>query len=1159
MQRKVHGFLVGSIFLAGTWCGLSNGVQAQQVFNWTNGGGNLAWTNSANWDIGSSYPGKLSTTDTAAFPAGSPTGTINIGSPVTLGVMSLGNNSAGNTIAGSAISLSNGGSIIMTNINNQGLNNVISAPVALLGSGTIENDNLSSTSYWTGRLSITGSLSGAGALTIATTNGGLVELAGNNSGYTGAISVVSTTPNLGGLFGGTIGGASALNFTNGSWRGYAAGTSSPITINAGATFFDWAGSMNSNITINSGGTLTLGTGGGNQNVYYGAISGGGVVAAAGNGNIYSGWTDNWFAGASPNTITGSVNVQSGRLYLDKTAGVNAIGTAGVNVGSSGNTALVIWQANNQINGTAPITLLSAGNLTDSGGTMNSGQLWLNGHNDTIAGLQDTGGSGTAIVENDATTTISALTLSPSAGSTYSYGGRIRDASGPGLGTLTLGLSGAGRQILSGAITYSGATTINGGTLTLNGSKSNANIQVNSGTFNGSGLITFQPNNEIIVGSTGKFDASSGSWNIAGLSTSPVTLLDFSSGGSFVSPSSGSLNSLLTPASAAKYTLSKVNNSIVATLLAYNDWVVDASGSWSTSGNWLNGIVPNGAGSPANFGDVITAPRTVTVNIPVTLGSMSFNNYNQYTLQSSAGSNNITLNNSGEDPTISVGAGSHAINAGIVLAGNGALDVTITPQGSTLTIAGNISEATPGTGVLNIEAASAGTVILSGTNTFTGGLNVSGGVLTAAGGRALASNIAVNVLQGATFGLSADTDYQTISSLNCQGGNTVVYPNGGTLNVAANGNNTINGLVGSGVVILTASDAGVTQTFLNNGAFTGNLNINNGFINTPQGANYAFGAASGTTTLNNLTWNGIGSTAVNFRFTGTSVNFGDYGGGPTFSGNVAIDPGTVVNWNTGGGNSGAFSGAISGGGIFNFVGGPGGGSFEYSPLYLTGNLANTFTGTMNVIQGTLWLQKTAGVDAIDGPLNIGANSYTAHVILGANQQIDRSVVVTFANNTSDLRLNGFNTSVGGLTSNLGNGLVANFGTSASTLTVATVGTTTFGGSLVNGGTSSLSLMVGGTGSLVLTGSSSYTGDTVVNSGTLVVTNASALPSGANITVGNWTAIPAPIAGANSVPQGAAVVPVPEPDTLALLIAAGSVVVAFGRRWQRRAAGSCRNAG
>ena len=55
----------------------------------------------------------------------------------------------------------------------------------------------------------------------------------------------------------------------------------------------------------------------------------------------------------------------------------------------------------------------------------------------------------------------------------------------------------------------------------------------------------------------------------------------------------------------------------------------------------------------------------------------------------------------------------------------------------------------------------------------------------------------------------------------------------------------------------------------------------------------------------------------------------------------------------------------------------------------------------------------GVNAIAGPLTIGAGSNSAAVQLGSNEQINPSVVVSFANNTSSLRLKASSETVGGL--------------------------------------------------------------------------------------------------------------------------------------------------
>src|SRR5437016_4456280 len=84
------------------------------------------------------------------------------------------------------------------------------------------------------------------------------------------------------------------------------------------------------------------------------------------------------------------------------------------------------------------------------------------------------------------------------------------------------------------------------------------------------------------------------------------------------------------------------------------WNVNASGNWSTAGNW-SGAIPSGSGASASFGSVIQAARTVTLDSARTVSSISFNSTNGYTLSGSA----LTL--AGAAPSVSVTVGNHAIS------------------------------------------------------------------------------------------------------------------------------------------------------------------------------------------------------------------------------------------------------------------------------------------------------------------------------------------------------------------------------------------------------------------------------------------------------------------------------------------------------------------
>src|ERR1700722_8136698 len=53
------------------------------------------------------------------------------------------------------------------------------------------------------------------------------------------------------------------------------------------------------------------------------------------------------------------------------------------------------------------------------------------------------------------------------------------------------------------------------------------------------------------------------------------------------------------------------------------WNVDADGTWSVPGNWLGGIIADGAGNTADFSAVpVTAERTVTLDTSRALGMVN---------------------------------------------------------------------------------------------------------------------------------------------------------------------------------------------------------------------------------------------------------------------------------------------------------------------------------------------------------------------------------------------------------------------------------------------------------------------------------------------------------------------------------------------------------
>ncbi|MCU0792773.1 MAG: autotransporter-associated beta strand repeat-containing protein [Opitutaceae bacterium] len=113
---------------------------------------------------------------------------------------------------------------------------------------------------------------------------------------------------------------------------------------------------------------------------------------------------------------------------------------------------VILGANNKL----PIA--SAAVLDSGGATI----FDLNGYNQQVASLGGSASGDAARILNNNASTPSTLTVSPAAGTTGFYQGRLAD----GAGVLSLVMSGPGTQILVANQSYTGSTTINGGTLQL---------------------------------------------------------------------------------------------------------------------------------------------------------------------------------------------------------------------------------------------------------------------------------------------------------------------------------------------------------------------------------------------------------------------------------------------------------------------------------------------------------------------------------------------------------------------------------------------------------------------------------------------------------------------------------------------------------------------
>ena len=174
------------------------------------------------------------------------------------------------------------------------------------------------------------------------------------------------------------------------------------------------------------------------------------------------------------------------------------------------------------------------------------------------------------------------------------------------------------------------------------------------------------------------------------------------------------------------------------------WAVDAGGNWSDTNKWSGGNVPIGIGSTAVFRNDITGDRIVTNDAPRVIGNLVFgdadtNSAGGWTISGSSG---LTLHVSNGTPLVSIGA---------------------LAAGKSVTISAPLA----GTQGLALNAA--GTLMLSGTNTYSGPTTISAGTLALSGNGTIANSTLISITNGAHFDVSGKTggfalgDSQTLSN------------------------------------------------------------------------------------------------------------------------------------------------------------------------------------------------------------------------------------------------------------------------------------------------------------------------------------------------------------------------------------------------------------
>jgi autotransporter-associated beta strand protein len=767
---------------------------------------------------------------------------------------------------------------------------------------------------------------------------------------------------------------------------------------------------------------------------------------------------------------GSTNATSGSnpadlLYVASTASLS------INSGSAGGLTLL---------------LANTGNIDNAGLLSISAPVSITGGKT----ITFTGAGATSVSGSFANTT-GAVTIA-NAGGTVTFTGTnlYTGATTVNGGTLTLDFSGSSAPATN-IISSSSALTLGGGTLNLNGKSGATNTQAFNGTTftgNTSSALSFTQNGATSLGAT-----------LGGLTRNTASTVDIAL------PTTGTVSTTSTTFVSNSVLVSAATNGIAFGTSGGTTWLTNSSGTLGALSTYATG----------------TANYIATNNVDVTSGD-SVSGVTVNTLRFNAANDALTLAGTNVVSTggilaTATGAGS-TISGGTLTSGGGK-ELVIIDNGS-LNVGSVIANNTGGASALTL--AGTGTTTLSGANTFTGNTSINAGttklgvsqVGTASGALGTGAGT-VSVATGATLDLS--TYNLTVANVSALGGtitSSAPAGTGGTLTDTGSTNNG-NTLFSGSLAIVSirpndnTSDLQITNV---NNNFSGGLTIegtnSGGTVGTIGAANFnPTGGLQSTTTVNSVRAN-AGSTAT----------LGSLG-----IGTITLENGQA-HWNGGYTIANAIA-VTANGGILHTDGG-------------TLNLANTVSGTGYLVLSNGFTSSTAfsgSLSGFTGTLGIDTNN-VGSVSLNGSATGNASMEVGFFGTSTangNLQWNG----TGSPTIQIGEiftGSTAGGGTGTSTTTAGLKGSTTaattvtyqigdstantpvFTGVIANGSgnatTSVTAVTKVGTDNQTFSGVNTYTGATLVSSGTLTLGVANTLAKTSGITVNSGTLM---LAAANAL--------------------------------------------
>jgi autotransporter-associated beta strand protein len=637
---------------------------------------------------------------------------------------------------------------------------------------------LSGGNSYTGLTTISsGALNIQNATALGTTAGGTTVSSGGVLQIQGNIIVGNEALTLNGS--GSSGTGAFRNISGNNSFGGA------ITLGSGSTISSDAGILTLTGGISNGLNTTTFTGAG-AIAENGVISGLGGIAKTGGGTLTLSGTNTYLGGTTMNG--GTIAVSSDANLGGATSGVTLnAGTLEVITGFTTN-ALRLFTLGNagstfQVNAGQTFTVSTAITGTGTLNKTGSGTMVLSALNLFTGGTNVAGGtlrlgaidrlltSGAITISGGGfdlqTFTQSAGTVTLSSGSISGTGNGRLSASAFILqsGTASAILGGGtvtkdtlGTVTLSGSNTYTGSTAINAGTLQVNGNNALGTAASGTTVANGAVLrlnnVNYTTAEALTLNGTGIGNggalANTGTSTFAG-PINAATNATINAGGGILNLTGGLNKNGTTLTIAGGGTVYITNNGITGSS-PNSDLVIDDTDVIISAPSTYNGpttVQNTGTLQLGNSNVLPTSPHTA-----LTVNSNSFLNLASYSdsVASLSGDSTGTVWNSvvGSTSTLTVNPAS----------------------GVTTTFAGVIAGTNVGTqGDVAFQKDGAGTLILTGGNSFSGATTISGGTLSAAAtsGSALKSTSSITVNSGGTLMLGANNQINDTASITLAGG------------------------------------------------------------------------------------------------------------------------------------------------------------------------------------------------------------------------------------------------------------------------------------------------------------------------------------------------------------------------------------------------------